>query len=58
MGYINQDIKNGSFDDVGASGTIDGMTEDYIPSWECVSDSMKVLNDHFDKKRDEWDYEE
>jgi len=36
MGYLNQDIREGSFDEVGASGTLDGMCEGYVPSWEVV----------------------
>jgi hypothetical protein len=38
MGYLNQDIREGSFDDIGASGSIDGMCGDYIPSWESIPD--------------------
>ena len=49
MGYLNLDIKEGSFDDIGASGTLDGMCEDYIPSWEW--------QDKLEELVDQWDYE-
>jgi hypothetical protein len=38
MGILNLDIREGSFDDIGASGTLDGMCEDYVPSWELIPD--------------------
>ena len=65
MGYLNQDIREGSFDEIGASGTLDGMCEGYVPSWdhvdeksmEALSRSMKILDDEFVKKESDrsWD---
>jgi hypothetical protein len=59
MGILNLDIKEGSFDDIGASGTLDGMCEDFVPSWQRVTDAVKILNDHFEAEtlKDEWNYE-
>ena len=31
MGYLNLDVREGVFDDIGASGIIDGMVGDYEP---------------------------
>ncbi len=49
------DIREGSFGDIGASGTLDGMCEDYIPSWD-----WELVNNQLDELvyRDTWDYEE
>lgn len=52
MGILNLDIKEGSFDGIEASGTLDGMYGDYIPSWEW----QDILAEQ--DIRSEWDYEE
>jgi len=53
MGYLNLDIKEGSFDDIGASGSIDGMCEDYVPSWDIEAFAKEAEK----KLEEEWDYE-
>jgi hypothetical protein len=61
MGYLNLDIREGSFDEIGASGTLDGMCGDYIPSWEYDGEAHTavLLREHFEDqlKETEWNYE-
>lgn len=58
MGYLNMDIREGSFDDIGASGSIDGMCEDHVPSWEYRDRSVEILKELERRAiEEEWDYE-
>jgi len=54
------DIREGSFVDIFSSGSLDGMCEDYIPSWEYdgKAEAAGLLREHFnDQLKDEWNYE-
>lgn len=47
------DIKEGSFVDFTSSGTLEGMSDDYVPSW----DQKINWRDELDMK-DRWNYDE
>lgn len=48
------DVLEGSFDTPDASGSIDGMEEGYVPTWDrtSVDDWLEECS-----YRDSWDYE-